>query len=284
MFTLDTDSGFRDVVFITASYGLGETVVQGAVNPDEFYLYKPALRAGKQAVLRRNLGGKAIKMVYASAGIGRARAAPCRDSRRPIAIRFCSPPMPISCSARPPGTGHRAALPPADGHRMGQGRGHRRDLHPPGPPGDGAKPRRPYDPTLLAEGARARPQPTGRSIGQKIGAGTGARDPHRSRTWTASQPGDVLVADMTDPDWEPVMKRAAAIVTNRGGRTCHAAIIARELGVPAVVGSRQRARAIPDGTEVTVSCAEGDTGYVYAGLLEYERVTARPRLRCRHRR
>ena len=233
MFTLDTESGFRDVVFITASYGLGETVVQGAVNPDEFYVYKPALRAGKQAVLRRNLGAKEIRMVYAEAGLGRARAHGRRAGRR--RARASRSPTPTSRQLAQPGRCHRAALRPADGHRVGQGRHRRPALHPAGPAGDRAEPRRPHAPALHAQEHARSVLAEGRSIGQRIGAGP-ARIIRDVAEMTRVQPGDVLVADMTDPDWEPVMKRASAIVTNRGGRTCHAAIIARELGIPAVVG------------------------------------------------
>ncbi len=266
MFTLDTDSGFRNVVFITASWGLGETVVQGAVNPDEFYLYKPALRAGKHAVLRRNLGGKAIKMIYAAPGSSeRVRTVEVPPADRQ---RFClgdadlvtlarqallieehyGRPMDIEW-ARDGATGAiyiLQARPETVQSRAGR--------------------------TILRYSlkARSRVLTTGRSIGQRIGAGT-ARVIKSAAEMARVQAGDVLVADMTDPDWEPVMKRAAAIVTNRGGRTCHAAIIARELGIPAVVGCTNATTSIREGQEVTVSCAEGDTGHVYEGLLAFER-------------
>ena len=267
MFTLDTDSGFRDVVFITASWGLGETVVQGAVNPDEFYLYKPALRAGKHAVLRRNLGAKAIKMVYAPEG----SAARVQTLEVPAAERrrFCLSDADLVVLAR------QALI--IEEHYQ-----------------------RPMDIEWARDGAsgaiyilQARPETvqsraggrtiqryalkrtsrllaTGRSIGQRIGSGT-ARVIKDAHEMARVQSGDVLVADMTDPDWEPVMKRAAAIVTNRGGRTCHAAIIARELGIPAVVGCGDATQKVREGQEVTVSCAEGDTGHVYEGLLEFEK-------------
>ncbi|HYP66528.1 MAG TPA: phosphoenolpyruvate synthase [Steroidobacteraceae bacterium] len=266
MFTLDTDSGFRNVVFITASWGLGETVVQGAVNPDEFYLYKPALRSGKYPVLRRNLGSKAIKMVYAPEGSGeRVQTVEVPEADR---RRFCLEDADLIALAR------QALL--IEEHY-----------------------RRPMDIEWARDGAsgaifilQARPETvqsragrtiqryalkrrgqvlaTGRSIGTRIGAGT-ARVITRASEMARVQSGDVLIADMTDPDWEPVMKRAAAIVTNRGGRTCHAAIIARELGIPAVVGCGDATQRIREAQEVTVSCAEGDTGYVYEGLLEFER-------------
>lgn len=266
MFTLDTDSGFRDVVFITASWGLGETVVQGAVNPDEFYLYKPALRAGKHAIVRRNLGGKAVKMVYAAPGS--AERVSTVEVPQADRQRFClsdadlvtlarqallieehyGRPMDIEW-ARDGATGAiyiLQARPETVQSRAGR--------------------------TILRYSlkARSRVLATGRSIGQRIGAGT-ARVIKGAAEMARVQAGDVLVADMTDPDWEPVMKRAAAIVTNRGGRTCHAAIIARELGIPAVVGCTNATSSIREGQEVTVSCAEGDTGHVYEGLLAFER-------------
>jgi pyruvate,water dikinase len=266
MFTLDTDSGFRDVVFITASWGLGETVVQGAVNPDEFYLYKPALRSGKYPVLRRNLGGKAVKMVYAPEGSSeRVQTVEVPEKERQ---RFCLSDADLITLAR-------QALIIEEHYR------------------------RPMDIEWARDGAsgaiyilQARPETvqsragrtiqrytlknhsrvlvSGRSIGQRIGAGT-ARVIRDAGEMARVQSGDVLVADMTDPDWEPVMKRASAIVTNRGGRTCHAAIIARELGIPAVVGCGDATQRIREGQAVTISCAEGDTGHVYEGLLEFER-------------
>ncbi|MDE2261657.1 MAG: phosphoenolpyruvate synthase [Gammaproteobacteria bacterium] len=266
MFTLDTDSGFRDVVFITASYGLGETVVQGAVNPDEFYVYKPALRAGKHAVLRRNLGGKAVKMVYAPPGSGeRVRTVPVPEAER---TRFCLTDADLVSLAR-------QALIIEEHYRQPMDIEWGKD----GTTGEifilQARPE-----TVQSRAGRtiqrfslkshSQVLSTGRSIGQRIGAGP-ARIIQNVSEMARVQAGDVLVADMTDPDWEPVMKRAAAIVTNRGGRTCHAAIIARELGIPAVVGCGDATQRIREGQEVTVSCAEGDTGFVYAGLLEYER-------------
>jgi pyruvate,water dikinase len=266
MFTLDTDSGFRDVVFITASYGLGETVVQGAVNPDEFYVYKPALRAGKHAVLRRNLGGKAIKMVYAPPDSGeRVRTVPVADAER---MRFCLSDEDLVSLAR-------QALIIEEHYRQPMDIEWGKD----GSTGEifilQARPETVQSRagrTIQRFSLKARSQvlSTGRSIGRRIGSGP-ARIIRDVGEMARVQAGDVLVADMTDPDWEPVMKRAAAIVTNRGGRTCHAAIIARELGIPAVVGCGDATQRIREGQEVTVSCAEGDTGYVYEGLLEYER-------------
>ena len=269
LFTLDTESGFRDAVFVTASYGLGETVVQGAVNPDEFYVYKPTLREGKPAILRRQLGSKQILMVYSNAPGERVRT-----EATPIELQ------------------NRFAISDADVHELSK---------------QALIIERHYDRPMDVEWAKdgitgklyivqARPETVksraratqlerfhlngkgpvlceGRSIGHKIGAGK-ARVIRSISEMNKLQPGDVLVADMTDPDWEPIMKRASAIVTNRGGRTCHAAIIARELGVPAVVGCGNALETIPDGADVTVSCAEGDTGFIYAGQIPFERVTA----------
>ncbi|WP_419536252.1 phosphoenolpyruvate synthase [Endozoicomonas sp.] len=267
MFTLDTESGFRDAVFITSSYGLGETVVQGAVNPDEFYVYKPALEAGRSAILRRNMGSKAIQMVYGDAGeTGRSVQTVDVDlekrqqfsindadvlelARQAMAIEaHYGRPMDIEWAkdgddqllyvvqARPETVQSRTESRTLERYRLlKQG-------------------------NILAEG---------RSIGQRIGQDRvclvdDLADMDRVRD------GDVLVTDMTDPDWEPVMKRASAIVTNRGGRTCHAAIIARELGIPAVVGCGDATDRLKDGQAVTVSCAEGDTGFIYEGELPFE--------------
>jgi pyruvate,water dikinase len=266
MFTLDTESGFREAVFITASWGLGELVVQGAVNPDEFYVYKPALRAGRHAVIRRNLGSKASRMVYAADPApgrwteivevaARDRARFCVDdadvhelARQALVIEsHYGCPMDIEWGK----DGETGAIyvlqarPETVQSRAG------RTIH------------------RYSLKQRSRPLTQGRAIGQRIGAGP-ARVVSGAREMSRVQPGDVLVSDMTDPDWEPVMKRAAAIVTNRGGRTCHAAIIARELGIPAVVGCSDATTKIRDGDLVTVSCAEGDTGVVYEGRLDFE--------------
>jgi pyruvate, water dikinase len=266
MFTLDTDSGFRNVVFVTSSYGLGETVVQGAVNPDEFYVYKEALRSGHAPILRRTLGAKAIKMVYGAPGAA-ARVTTidvAQEDRRRFSIsdadlielakqaliieEHYGCPMDIEwgkdgetgkiyiLQARPETVQSRA------------GRTVQR---------------------FSLKGKKSKILASGRSIGQRIGAGP-ARIIRDVKEMTRVQSGDVLVADMTDPDWEPVMKRAAAIVTNRGGRTCHAAIIARELGIPAVVGCHDATETIREGQPITVSCAEGDTGFVYDGALPFE--------------
>jgi len=265
MFTLDTESGFRDAVLITSSYGLGETIVQGAVNPDEFYVYKPALRAGRLAILRRNLGSKAIKMVYA----------PEKSSERVVTIdvppkdrsRFSLSDDEVQQLARQALTIEEHYGCPMDiewGKDGATGQLYILQARPETVQSRGGRSIERF--TLKS---RSRVLAEGRSIGQRIGAGR-ARVIRGAEEMERVQPGDVLVADMTDPDWEPVMKRAAAIVTNRGGRTCHAAIIARELGIPAVVGCREATDAVKDGQEVTVSCAEGDTGYVYEGVLGIE--------------
>jgi len=266
MFTLDTDTGFRDVVFITASYGLGETVVQGAVNPDEFYVYKPALRAGRRSVLRRNLGGKAIKMVYANAASGeRVATVSVPEAER---MQFCIGDDDIVQLAQQALLIEDHYKQPMDiewGKDGATGEIYILQARP-----ETVQSRAGRTIQRFALKRRSRVLATGRSIGQRIGTGP-ARVIRNVAEMARVQTGDVLVADMTDPDWEPVMKRAAAIVTNRGGRTCHAAIIARELGVPAVVGCIDVTSSVREGQEVTVSCAEGDTGYVYEGLLEFER-------------
>jgi pyruvate,water dikinase len=267
MFTLDTDSGFRDVVFITASYGLGETVVQGAVNPDEFYVYKPTLRAGKQPILRRNLGGKAIKMVYAPAGSGeRVSTVEVPKAER---MRFCLTDEDVMALARQALIIEEHYKKPMDIEWGKDGSTGKIYILQARPETVQSRAGRTIQRFTL-KSTRSRVLASGRSIGQRIGSGP-ARVIRDVREMARVQAGDVLVADMTDPDWEPVMKRAAAIVTNRGGRTCHAAIIARELGIAAVVGCSDATQTIREGQEVTVSCAEGDTGYVYEGLLEYER-------------
>ncbi|MBX3695538.1 MAG: phosphoenolpyruvate synthase [Steroidobacteraceae bacterium] len=266
MFTLDTDSGFRDVVFITAAYGLGETVVQGAVNPDEFYVYKPALRAGRQAILRRNLGGKAIRMVYAEPG--GAERVQTVDVPRADRRRFSIDDADIVELARQALVIEQHYGQPMDiewGKDGSTGEIFILQARPETVQSRAGRTIQRY--TLKG---RSNVLATGRSIGQRIGAGT-ARVIRDVAEMARVQTGDVLVADMTDPDWEPVMKRAAAIVTNRGGRTCHAAIIARELGIPAVVGCGDATLRISEGASVTVSCAEGDSGYVYDGLLDFER-------------
>ncbi|HRN76089.1 phosphoenolpyruvate synthase [Ottowia sp.] len=270
MFTIDTESGFDQVVFITSSYGLGETVVQGAVNPDEFYVHKPMLQAGKKSVIRRNLGSKLVQMVFATAEEKAAddRLVKTIDVPAEQRNRFSLSDEEIEQLARyalvieqhygrpmdiewgkDGGDGQLYILQARPETVKSQQHGkteHRYKLKSTGP--------------VLAEG---------RAIGQKVGTGP-VRLVGDIAEMDKVQPGDVLVTDMTDPNWEPVMKRASAIVTNRGGRTCHAAIIARELGIPAVVGCGNATEKLKDGTLVTVSCAEGDTGHIYDGLLETE--------------
>ncbi len=264
MFTLDTESGFRNAVLLTGSWGLGEMVVQGAVNPDEFCLYKPNLVAGRPAILRRNLGSKQRKMVYAPPGSAeRVRIVEVAPADR---NRFCLSDEEAEDLAR-------QAL------RIEQHYGCPMDIEWAKDGLDGQLyilQARPETVQSRVNGSveryelpqRSRVLAEGRSVGQRIGAGV-ARVVRDVSQMDQVQPGDVLVADMTDPDWEPVMKRASAIVTNRGGRTCHAAIIARELGIPAVVGCGDATRSIEDGVPVTVCCAEGDTGFVYEGILPF---------------
>ena len=267
IFTLDTESGFRDAVFITSSYGLGETVVQGAVNPDEFYVYKPALRSGKHPILRKNLGGKAIKMVYS-------------DDRRPgksvdtvdvdvaDSHAFSLTDEEIIALAKIALTIEDHYQRPMDIEWGKDGNDGKLYILQARPETVQSRSGRTIQRFTLKD--RSTVLSKGRSIGQKIGAGT-ARIIKDVSEMNRVQNGDVLVSDMTDPDWEPVMKRASAIVTNRGGRTCHAAIIARELGIPAVVGCGNATELIADGVAVTVSCAEGDEGFVYEGKLEFEK-------------
>jgi pyruvate, water dikinase len=265
MFTLDTDSGFRDVVFITSAYGLGETVVQGAVNPDEFYVYKPALAASRKAVLRRNLGAKAIKMVYAERGA--AERVATVDVPAEQRQRFSLTDVELEELARQAVSIERHYGCPMDIEWAKDGNTGQLFIVQARPETVQSQNRRTLQRFALK--GKSKVLAEGRSIGQKIAAGR-ARFVAAAADIERVQPGDVLVADMTDPDWEPIMKRAAAIVTRRGGRTCHAAIIARELGVPAVVGCGDSADNIRDGQQVTVSCAEGDAGFVYDGALSYE--------------
>lgn len=269
LFTLDTESGFRDVVFITSSYGLGEMVVQGAVNPDEFYVYKPTVQQGKPAILRRSIGAKQLRMVYSDTPGERVRI---EDTPADLRNRFSIDDEDVHELARQALTIEKHYGRPMDIEWAKDGVSGRLFIVQ-------ARP----------ETVKSRAHATqieryqlmqrgdvvceGRAIGQKIGTGV-ARVVRSLDDMNRVQPGDVLVADMTDPDWEPVMKRSAAIVTNRGGRTCHAAIIARELGVPAVVGTGNALDAIEDGQQVTVSCCEGDTGFIYAGALPFERHVA----------
>ncbi len=269
LFTLDTESGFRDLVLISSSYGLGETVVQGAVNPDEFYVYKPGLARGRKAVIRRNLGSKALKMVYAGGCGGRVTTVEVPAGQRD---RFSLSDADAEELARQAVAieGHYGRPMDIEWGKDGEdGRLYILQARP-----ETVKSRSDQTLVRFALKERSRVLSSGRSIGQRVGAGV-ARTVSSVERMNLIQPGDVLVADMTDPDWEPVMKRAAAIVTNRGGRTCHAAIIARELGIPAVVGCGSATTDIPDGAEVTVSCAEGDEGFVYEGRLPYEETSMR---------
>jgi pyruvate, water dikinase len=270
MFTIDTESGFKDVVFITSSYGLGETVVQGAVNPDEFYVHKHALRAGKSAIIRRNLGSKLIKMEFATKEEKAATGQLVKtvDTLHEHRNRYSLSDADVAELA-----GYALTIETHYGRAMDIEWGK-----------DGADGKlyilqaRPETVKSQQEGkVEQRYQlkstgtvlATGRAIGQKIGTGP-VRIVHSIKDMDQVQAGDVLVTDMTDPNWEPVMKRASAIVTNRGGRTCHAAIIARELGIPAVVGCGDATDVLQAGALVTVACSEGDTGYIYDGLLETE--------------
>ncbi len=265
-FTLDTESGFRDAVFITASYGLGETVVQGAVNPDEFYVYKPALKDGKHPILRKNLGSKALKMVY-SDNPEPGKTVDTVDVDEADSMQFSLNDEDIIELARTAVTIEEHYGRPMDiewGKDGSDGKLYILQARPETVQSRSGKTIERF--TLKGKGDILS---TGRSIGHKIGQGT-AKVINNVSEMNRIQPGDVLISDMTDPDWEPVMKRASAIVTNRGGRTCHAAIIARELGIPAVVGCGDATSTIDDGTVVTVSCAEGDEGYVYEGKLEFE--------------
>jgi pyruvate, water dikinase len=266
MFTLDTESGFRDAVFITSSYGLGETVVQGAVNPDEFYVYKPALESGKFPILRKNLGSKAIKMVFSDSHVP-GKTVETVDVEESESVRFSLTESEIIELARTAVTIEKHYGRPMDIEWGKDGKDGQLYILQARPETVQSRTGRTIQRFRLID--RSRILSKGRSIGQKIGAGT-AKVIRDVSEMERIQPGDVLVSDMTDPDWEPVMKRASAIVTNRGGRTCHAAIIARELGIPAVVGCGDATTGIQDGKDVTVSCAEGDAGFVYEGRLQYE--------------
>ena len=269
MFTMDTESGFDEVVFITSSYGLGEMIVQGAVNPDEFYVHKPGLKANKPAVIRRNLGSKALKMIYGEdpESNERVKIVEVGETQR---IVFSLNPEEVEQLARQALIIEQHYGRPMDIEWAKDGTNAQLYILQARPETvksrDNKQVLERY--TLQQKGEVLA---EGRSIGQRIGQGT-ARVIKDISEMHKVQPGDVLVSDMTDPDWEPVMKRASAIVTNRGGRTCHAAIIARELGIPAVVGCGDATKLIHDGDEITVSCAEGDTGFIYSGLLPFERV------------
>ncbi len=269
LFTLDTESGFRDVVFITSSYGLGEMVVQGAVNPDEFYVYKPTLEQGKKAVLRRSIGAKQLRMVYSDQPGERVRI---EDTPAELRNTFSISDEDVQELARQALTIEKHYGRPMDIEWAKDGVSGKLFIVQARP--ETVKSRaKATQIERFALTERGEVIAEGRAIGQRIGSGV-ARVVRSLDDMNRVQPGDVLVADMTDPDWEPVMKRSAAIVTNRGGRTCHAAIIARELGVPAVVGTGNALDTIVDGQPVTVSCAEGDTGFIYEGQLGYDRHVA----------
>ncbi len=266
MFTLDTESGFRDAVFVTSAYGLGETVVQGAVNPDEFYVYKPSLESGKFPILRKNLGDKAIKMIYADDPTP-GKTVQTVDVDEGESQRFSLSDEDVIELSRMAVTIEKHYDRPMDiewGKDGEDGKLYILQARP-----ETVQSRSGNSIERFTLKTRSKVISSGRSIGHKIGKGT-ARVINDVSEMNRVQAGDVLISDMTDPDWEPVMKRAAAIVTNRGGRTCHAAIIARELGIPAVVGCGDATDTIVDGTEVTVSCAEGDEGFVYDGLLDFD--------------
>ena len=264
MFTLDTESGFRDLVFITASYGLGEMVVQGAVNPDEIYIHKPTLRAGRPAVIRRNVGSKAIKMVYNPGGDSPVKTIDVDAEQR---LLFSISDSEAEELARQALTIEQHYQRPMDIEWAKDGLDGRLYIVQARPETVQSRSGKVIERYALRQKGKVLSE--GRSIGARIGAGN-ARVIKSLNDMDKVQPGDVLVTDMTDPDWEPIMKRAAAIVTNRGGRTCHAAIIARELGVPAVVGCHDATQTIADDQPVTVSCAEGDTGRIYDGILDFE--------------
>jgi pyruvate,water dikinase len=267
LFTLDTESGFREVVFVTASFGLGEMVVQGAVNPDEFYVYKPTLREGKPAVLRRQIGAKQQRMVYSDAPGERVRIEETpAELRRSFSITDAD----VEELSRQALTIEQHYGRPMDIEWAKDGNSGKLYIVQARPETVKSRARATQIERFHLSGS-SKVLAEGRAIGHKIGSGV-AKVIRSLKDMNRVQPGDVLVADMTDPDWEPVMKRAAAIVTNRGGRTCHAAIIARELGVPAVVGCGDALDRIPDGAHVTVSCAEGDTGMIYEGELAFERI------------
>jgi pyruvate,water dikinase len=263
-FTLDTESGFRDAVFITSSYGLGETVVQGSVNPDEFYVYKPALLSGHEPILRRNRGTKSIEMVYSNQPEGGVETRSVDSARR---LQFSLTDGQVVELARQAVTIEKHYGKPMDIEWALDGENGKLYIVQARPETVKSRAGNLVERYRLKETSDVVCE--GRSIGQRIGAGT-ARVIQSISQMDEVAEGDVLVTDMTDPDWEPVMKRAAAIVTNRGGRTCHAAIIARELGIPAVVGCGDATARIAPDQEVTVSCAEGDTGFVYRGKLDFE--------------
>ncbi|MBB5361179.1 pyruvate,water dikinase [Deinococcus humi] len=266
-FTLDTESGYRDAVLVTAAYGLGELVVQGAVNPDEFFVYKPALKAGKKAVLRRTLGSKARKMVYAQDSATQRGGVDSVDVPADEAQRFCLSDTDLTELARQCVAIEDHYGRPMDIEWGKDGRDGLIYILQARPETVQSRSGRTLERFEIGGGGTVLVE--GRAVGNRVGSGV-VRVVRDISQMDSVQDGDVLVADMTDPDWEPVMKRASAIVTNRGGRTCHAAIIARELGIPAVVGSGNATRELSSGQTVTVSCAEGDTGYVYEGKRDFK--------------
>jgi pyruvate, water dikinase len=269
MFSLDTESGFDQVVFLTASYGLGETVVQGAVNPDEFYVHKPTLALGKRAVIRRNLGSKMIQMVFSEQKVA-GKSTVTIDVPEADRHRYALSDDDVLELARYAVIIEKHYQRPMDiewGRDGNDGKLYILQARP-----ETVKSQESHGGNVIEKyrlKQHGKVLTSGRAIGQKIGTGP-VRIVSDPSQMNKVQPGDVLVADMTDPNWEPVMKRASAIVTNRGGRTCHAAIIARELGIPAIVGCGNATSSLDDGEKVTVSCAEGDTGYVYRGALEFD--------------
>ncbi|MFO8155228.1 MAG: phosphoenolpyruvate synthase [Pseudomonadota bacterium] len=269
IFTLDTESGFRDVVFITGAWGLGETVVQGSVNPDEFYVHKPTLDAGHYPIVARTLGEKAIRMVYLEEGTdAEGHATRTEETPKADRTRFCINDEDVASLARMAVTIEKHYGRPMDIEWGKDGRDGRLFILQARPETVRSQ-ETGQSIQRYAMKERGEVLITGRAIGDRIGAGR-LRLVESPKEMHRVEPGDILVTDMTDPDWEPIMKRASAIVTNRGGRTCHAAIIARELGIPAVVGATGATEALKDGEMATVSCAEGDSGYVYKGELAFE--------------
>lgn len=263
-FTLDTESGFRDVVFITGSYGLGEMVVQGAVNPDEFYVHKTTLSADRPAVLRRTLGQKAIKMIYSGEAKSPVKTVDVDAEER---LHFCLNDEEIQTLARMAMVIEKHYQRPMDIEWAKDGVDGQIYIVQARPETVESRSKNETEQFILK--GKGELLARGRAIGRKIGSGR-VRILNSLDQMDQFQPGDVLLTDMTDPDWEPIMKRASAIITNRGGRTCHAAIIARELGIPAVVGCGDATEKVAEGSLATVSCAEGDEGYIYEGELEFE--------------
>lgn len=266
MFSIDTESGFEDVVFITSSYGLGEMVVQGAVNPDEFYVYKPSLESSRPAVLKRNVGSKHIEMVYGDTGVTTQNV---EKSRAEV---FSITDAEVTELAKQAVIIEKHYQRPMDIEWAKDGQNGKLYIVQARPETVKSQEKGSQSLERYQISRQGNSLCEGRSIGQRIGSGTAKVIANISQM-DEVKAGDVLVTDMTDPDWEPIMKRASAIVTNRGGRTCHAAIIARELGIPAIVGCGDATDKIPNNQEVTVSCAEGDTGFVYDEIIDFEIIT-----------